>query len=83
MNLGVRSHANDFLDSRQAPHSLPDSIVIHGFHAFEQRLILDLEKITPKEFEAQVQPWAQSVTKPVAVVTAASAAAAAADPRPW
>lgn len=44
----------------------------------KQRLILELERITPKEFDAQVQPWAQSVTKPVAVVTAASAAAAAA-----
>jgi N-acetylmuramoyl-L-alanine amidase len=43
----------------------------------QQRLVVEFEHTTQTAFDEQVQPWAQSVTKPVRVVTAAPAVAIA------
>lgn len=67
---------------RQARYELPQG----GRH----RLVVEFERTTPAEFEAQIQPWMHSVTKTARVVTAvpdappppASAPAAAAAPPP-
>jgi N-acetylmuramoyl-L-alanine amidase len=40
----------------------------------EERLVLELERTTQGAFDEQIQPWTQSVTKPLGVVTATPAA---------
>jgi len=67
---------------RQSRYELPQG----GRH----RLVIEFERTTPAEFEAQIQPWMHSVTKTARVVTAVpdappaapSAPAASAPPPP-
>jgi N-acetylmuramoyl-L-alanine amidase len=68
---------------RQSRYELPQG----GRH----RLVVEFERTTPAEFEAQIQPWMHSVTTPARVVTAVpdappppapSAPAASAPPPP-